>query len=249
MFRCSRAPLVLSRLPRLDRRSAADRLQPLTNWKPLHKAPRIRVAINGACSESACRDSPEISSSRRSHRISGGFIRKSNSTSASAHVFRICPKKGSMQVCIRLDDRPEQDMTGIRFGPSLRLAVPPGESYLVSHGIPGSPRDPPDHNCIRYRFGKSSRFAPWKFQDAAGKYTMDARSGPVVHALPTLYAQVAGGAGSSSRSSVDQTAPGQISPNGPPQIRGARPFHGSDIPLPANLVSADISGSPRGIRL
>jgi len=96
---------------------------------------------------------------------------------------------------IRQGDRIEQDMIAIRLGEPLPLAVYGSRGYLKRRGVPKSPADLLSHDCIRYRFLRSGRLAPWIFHDANESHTVAVAGGPIVSDLPTLYHMIANGLG------------------------------------------------------
>lgn len=87
----------------------------------------------------------------------------------------------------RIGDRIAQDMVAIRVSPPLRLTVAASPAYLEKHGVPETPRDLLQHNCIRYRFHTSGQFAPWTFHGAEGGYTVDVQGSLTVNSLPATF--------------------------------------------------------------
>lgn len=96
---------------------------------------------------------------------------------------------------IRQGDRVEQDMIAIRIGEPLPVAVYGSPAYLSRTAIPRTPRDLLDHDCIRYRYHRSGRIAPWIFAGPGGPYTVEVTGGLIVSDLPALHAMVADGLG------------------------------------------------------
>ncbi|QRY65694.1 hypothetical protein JVX98_00925 (plasmid) [Ensifer sp. PDNC004] len=62
-------------------------------------------------------------------------------------------------------------------------------------GKPQSPADLLSHDCIRYRFHRSGRLAPWVFHDVGDPHTVDVSGGLIVSDHPTLYQMIADGLG------------------------------------------------------
>lgn len=76
---------------------------------------------------------------------------------------------------IRYDDRLEQDMVAIPFGPrEQRFATAAAPSYLAQRGVPQHPRDLLAHDCLRGRFA-SGALTSWEFE----------RGGEIVKIEPT----------------------------------------------------------------
>lgn len=96
---------------------------------------------------------------------------------------------------IRQGDRIEQDMVAIKLGEPLPLAVYGSHDYFERRGKPQSPADLLSHDCIRYRFHRSGRLAPWVFHDAGEPHTVDVSGGLIVSDLPALYQMIADGLG------------------------------------------------------
>lgn len=96
---------------------------------------------------------------------------------------------------IRFGDRIDPDMIAVRISPPHPLAVLASRVYLDKHGAPVTPQEIVDHECIRYRFGSSGRFAPWEFVGSEGRYTVEVSGHLVVNTLPSLYSAVGDGLG------------------------------------------------------
>jgi DNA-binding transcriptional LysR family regulator len=96
---------------------------------------------------------------------------------------------------IRFGDRIDPDMIAVRLSPTHPLAVLASRDYLDTHGTPATPEDVLDHECIRYRFGGSGRFAPWEFVGPDGRYSVGVSGHLVVNTLPSLYSAIANGLG------------------------------------------------------
>lgn len=64
---------------------------------------------------------------------------------------------------IRFGERVERDMTALRIGPDLRLAVVGSPAYFAAHGKPRTPEDLQRHACIRFRFPGGAVYR-WKFE-------------------------------------------------------------------------------------
>lgn len=84
----------------------------------------------------------------------------------------------------RIGDRVAQDMVAVRLTPPLPLAVSGSPDYFAAHGMPQTPRDLLEYNCIRYRFQSSGHIAPWSFVADEGPFTVDVKGTMVTNTLP-----------------------------------------------------------------
>ncbi|PSL21709.1 LysR family transcriptional regulator [Shimia abyssi] len=85
---------------------------------------------------------------------------------------------------IRSGEIISENMVAIRLTPPLRLAVAGAPGYFSINGIPQSPQDLQNHNCIRYRFISSGQFAPWVFSGEDADYTIAVTGSTIVNSLP-----------------------------------------------------------------
>ncbi len=77
---------------------------------------------------------------------------------------------------IRYDERLEQDMVAIPFGPrEQRFATAASPTYLDQRGRPDHPRKLLDHACLLGQFASGAMTAPWEFE----------RDGEIVKVNPT----------------------------------------------------------------
>jgi DNA-binding transcriptional LysR family regulator len=80
---------------------------------------------------------------------------------------------------IRYDERLEQDMIAIPFGPrEQRFATAAAPGYLSRRGIPEHPRDLLAHDCLRGRFA-SGAITRWDFE-RDGEIIKIEPSGPLI---------------------------------------------------------------------
>lgn len=96
---------------------------------------------------------------------------------------------------VRLGDHIQEDMVAVRLFPPLREVVFAAPAYFERHGRPGKPRDLLGHNCVRYRYIASRRFAPWQFQDTEGLTTIDVKGTLIVNSTTALIHAVRSGIG------------------------------------------------------
>lgn len=62
---------------------------------------------------------------------------------------------------VRLGEQVAKDMIAVRIGPEMRMAVVGSPAYLESHGVPKSPQDLADHNCIATRLPTYGGLFAW----------------------------------------------------------------------------------------
>ncbi|MEO0978800.1 MAG: LysR family transcriptional regulator [Pseudomonadota bacterium] len=84
---------------------------------------------------------------------------------------------------VRLGDLIAQDMIAIRLTDPLRLAVLGSPAYLEKAGSPRTPEDLLAHQCIRYRFHSSGKFAAWEVEQPAGRSEVSVTGTLVVNSL------------------------------------------------------------------
>ncbi|WP_068113465.1 LysR family transcriptional regulator [Tropicimonas marinistellae] len=84
----------------------------------------------------------------------------------------------------RLGNLVAQDMVAVRLTDPLPIATFAAPDYLVRKGTPKRPEDLLDHECIRYRFASSGRFAAWNFVGHEGEFQVDVSGHLIVNTLP-----------------------------------------------------------------
>lgn len=87
---------------------------------------------------------------------------------------------------IRLDENISPDMVAVRLCPPFREVVFAAPAYLAAHGRPRHPNDLSAHDCIRYRYISSGRFAGWRFRFGDEEGVVDVRGGLIVNSTPAL---------------------------------------------------------------
>jgi DNA-binding transcriptional LysR family regulator len=65
---------------------------------------------------------------------------------------------------LRLGEKLEQDMIGLKVGPDLRMAVVATPAYLATRDPIEHPRDLTRHRCINYRMAGSGALYAWEFE-------------------------------------------------------------------------------------
>ncbi|MCX8509640.1 MAG: LysR family transcriptional regulator [Rhodobacteraceae bacterium] len=87
---------------------------------------------------------------------------------------------------IRLGENIRPDMVAVRLCPPFREVVFASPAYLAAHGRPRHPHDLSAHDCIRYRYISSGRFADWRFRLGEEEVVVDVRGGLIVNSTPAL---------------------------------------------------------------
>lgn len=65
---------------------------------------------------------------------------------------------------VRLGETVAQDMIAVRIGPDMRMAAAASPAYLARHGVPSTPHDLGQHNCINLRFPTYGGLYAWEFE-------------------------------------------------------------------------------------
>lgn len=65
---------------------------------------------------------------------------------------------------VRLGERLEQDMIAVPISPRLRMAAFGAPSYFAQRGVPQTPYDLAEHNCISLRMSTSGGLYAWEFE-------------------------------------------------------------------------------------
>ncbi|TOZ51999.1 LysR family transcriptional regulator, partial [Burkholderia pseudomallei] len=146
--------------------------------QPYRQVVDARDALNDA------RDEPE-----GLLRISALHLAKSVVTAdVLAEFFRRYPKvsveiryedhlvdivKERLDAGIRLADRLQSGMVGVKIAPALTCALVATPGYLAQHGVPSKLADLARHMCIRFRFPKSGRLHKWPLRDGRRDVELD----------------------------------------------------------------------------
>ena len=64
---------------------------------------------------------------------------------------------------IRLGQSLAEHMTAVPITPPLEMAVVATPAYFAEHGVPSTPADLANHNCLRYRYASSGGVHHWEF--------------------------------------------------------------------------------------
>jgi DNA-binding transcriptional LysR family regulator len=91
---------------------------------------------------------------------------------------------------IRIGEKLEQDMIGLRVGPDLRMAVVASPSYLAARSAPKAPQDLGQHRCITYRMTADGSLIAWEFERAKRSIEVKVK-GPLTVNEPELAVDAA----------------------------------------------------------
>ncbi|MDN7773910.1 LysR family transcriptional regulator [Burkholderia orbicola] len=81
--------------------------------------------------------------------------------------------KDGFDAGIRLADRLQPGMIGVRIAPALTCALVASPAYLARHGTPESIAALGRHACIRFRFAESGRLHKWLLHDGRRDVDLD----------------------------------------------------------------------------
>jgi DNA-binding transcriptional LysR family regulator len=65
---------------------------------------------------------------------------------------------------VRWGEQVAKDMIAVRIGPDIRFAVVGAQTYFAKRGVPQTPRDLIDHNCINLRLPTYGGTYAWEFE-------------------------------------------------------------------------------------
>ena len=97
---------------------------------------------------------------------------------------------GGFDAGIRLGEKLEGDVIGVKLGPDLRMAVVAAPAYLARHGRPEHPQDLVRHRCINYRMVAAGSIYAWEFE-RDGKALEVRAAGPLIFNEPALMLECA----------------------------------------------------------
>lgn len=73
---------------------------------------------------------------------------------------------------VRLGEHVEKDMVAVPIGPDLKMVVAGSPDYLEQNGVPQTPHDLTDHNCINLRMPTSGGLYAWEFADDGREFNV-----------------------------------------------------------------------------
>lgn len=93
---------------------------------------------------------------------------------------------------IRFDETLQQDMVAVPLGPPVGFGVCAAPAYLQQHGVPQTPDELLQHQCLQFRFPSGVVF-PWQFVDDGKQISLSTRGRLILDDLDLiLQAAVAG---------------------------------------------------------
>lgn len=81
--------------------------------------------------------------------------------------------ESGFDVGVRPGQAVKQDMVAVPLGPVQKLVVVGAPSYLARSGRPKQPQELLNHDCIRQRFSRGSRFLEWTLRAGKSRITLD----------------------------------------------------------------------------
>lgn len=81
--------------------------------------------------------------------------------------------KDGFDAGIRLADRLQPGMIGVRIAPELTCALVASPDYVARHGAPTSIAELERHACVRFRFSESGRLHKWLLRDGRREIDLD----------------------------------------------------------------------------
>lgn len=70
---------------------------------------------------------------------------------------------GRFDAGVRLGEQVEKDMVAVRIGPDWRMVVVAAPDYFAQHGVPETPYELQNHNCINMRLPTLGGIYNWEF--------------------------------------------------------------------------------------
>jgi DNA-binding transcriptional LysR family regulator len=80
---------------------------------------------------------------------------------------------GGFDAGLRLGERLEKDMIGVRVGGQQRMAVVASPGYFERRGRPRRPEELHAHECIRFRYLSSGTVYKWEFEDKGREFEVE----------------------------------------------------------------------------
>src|SRR5215470_1246864 len=101
---------------------------------------------------------------------------------------------GGFDAGIRLGYALQRDVIAVPLGPMQRLTVVGSPRYFKRHGIPRTPHELLEHDCIRHRLNRA-RFFEWEFRIGGKDVTVDVRGRLVFDEMRAVLGAACQGSG------------------------------------------------------
>ena len=100
-----------------------------------------------------------------------------------------------MDAGVRLGDQIEIDMVGVRLTPAIPWQVVAAPEYLEANGLPKTPEELLNRDCIGFRLATGGGIAPWMFERDGQEITVAPPPGIVVNDITAKAAAAREGLG------------------------------------------------------
>ncbi|MEM8813567.1 MAG: LysR family transcriptional regulator [Pseudomonadota bacterium] len=100
-----------------------------------------------------------------------------------------------IDAAIRAQTLLEPETHAVPVGPELKMSVVASPAYLDRRGVPGSPHELMEHDCICFAFGDADNLAPWTFDGTDGLYSVRPRPRMIANDLRSLLSYAEAGLG------------------------------------------------------
>ena len=101
---------------------------------------------------------------------------------------------GGFDAGIRLGHALQRDVIAVPLGPMQQLTVVGSPRYFKRRGVPRTPHDLLEHDCIRHRLNRA-RFFEWEFRIGAKDVTVDVRGRLVLDEMRAVLGAACQGSG------------------------------------------------------
>lgn len=96
---------------------------------------------------------------------------------------------------VRLGEQIARDMIAVRISPELRMAVVGSPSYLAERGVPASPQELTEHNCINIRMATRGDIYAWEFGKGGRELHVRVEGSLIVNDVPMILEAASDGIG------------------------------------------------------
>lgn len=96
---------------------------------------------------------------------------------------------------VRLGEQIAKDMTAVRIGGELRMAVVGAPSYFAEHGKPRTPQDLTSHRCINIRMQTQGGLYAWEFGQDGRELNVRVDGPLILNDIPMILNAAAQGIG------------------------------------------------------